>query len=60
MISIRAGLTEAIILAVLIGVAGCAAGDDWVIREVKEQCATERPGAKDKVFDDCVAKRSDA
>jgi hypothetical protein len=58
---VRAGLSKAVILSALIGVAGCATGeDDWVVRAAREYCAAEGLSAADTAYDGCVAKRADA
>ena len=57
---VRKDLSKAVILWAVLGVTGCASGEDWVMREAREQCAAEGPDPKGKAYDDCVAKRSDA
>ncbi len=57
---VRTGLSKAVILSALIGVTGCATGDDWVMRGAKEYCAAKGLSPADTAYDGCVAKRADA
>ncbi len=58
---VRTGLSKAVILLALIGVTGCATGDDdWVVRAAQEYCAAEGLSPADPAYDGCVAKRADA